>query len=96
MHTIKARKDYTGKALYRYIDADRETCIEKELWWQKQGLQETATGYGARLTTRWVIPLALNSGKPRLYRVYCCCYSNVGTCYIIHKGEQIVLSGYGF
>lgn len=50
---------------------------EKPLEWQVQGLQETATGYGARLTTTKQVYF-----NGRWMRVYCACWSNNGTCYI--------------
>ena len=41
------------------------------------GLMQTATGYGKRIATAIMIRY---NGKWR--RVYCCIFSNVGTCYI--------------
>ena len=57
------------------------TLVEAPLWWQEQGLQETATGYGRKLTTRWKTHY-----MGHLRRVYCVCYSNVGTLYVLVKG----------
>lgn len=51
--------------------------IEKPLWWQDKGLTYTATGYGKRIPTRYMVRY---NGKMR--RVYCCIYSNIGTLYI--------------
>lgn len=70
-----------------YIDATREELLYSPTDWQKRGLQETATGYGSKLTTVHKISL---DGK--LYRVYCCCYSNAGTCYITRKGQRIIIN----
>ena len=50
---------------------------ETELWWQKLGLSYTASGYGRRIPTRYMVQV---NGKWR--RVYCCQISNAGTCYI--------------
>lgn len=50
---------------------------EKPLEWQKQGLRETATGYGSRLTTTKQVYF-----NGRWMRVYCACWSNAGICYI--------------
>lgn len=47
------------------------------LWWQEKGLSYTATGYGRRIPTPHMVRF---NGKWR--RVYCCVYSNSGTCYI--------------
>lgn len=54
------------------------------LWWQKQGLSFTASGYGRKIPTRWMIKF----GK-RWYRIYCTIYSNVGCLFICHKGREI-------
>lgn len=60
-------------------------CESKEvpLWWQDKGLQYTATGYGAKIPTRYKVYF---SGKWR--RVYCRVYSNIGTLYILVAGEK--------
>ena len=47
------------------------------LWHHLQGLSFTATGYGSRIPTRNMV---LFRGRWR--RVYCCIYSNAGTCYV--------------
>ena len=60
----------------------------KMLDWQKQGLQETATGYGGKLTTRYVITDPVDK-KTR--RVYAICYSNCASHYIIKGGERLFL-----
>ena len=51
------------------------------------GLTWTATGYGARIPSRYMVHI---NGKWR--RVYFRCYSNIGTCFIGRKydGTQIV------
>jgi hypothetical protein len=52
-------------------------AIEKPLNWQKMGLQFTASGYGSRVPTAYMVEV---NGKWR--RVYCKIYSNIGTLYI--------------
>ena len=52
-------------------------CKLAPLWWQKQGLQYTATGYGRKIPTGYMV-----KHENRWKRVYCCIYSNSGTCYI--------------
>jgi len=49
------------------------------LWWQTRGLSYTASGYGRRIPTRHMVQIP---GSPRWRRVYCCIYSNSGTCYV--------------
>ena len=56
------------------------------LWFHERGLQETASGYGRKLHT----PYMLCVGK-RLYRVYCCIFSNSGTRYIQWRGHDIIV-----
>lgn len=65
-------------------DGTRDTfsttaCESKEspLWWQEKGLSFTATGYGSRIPTRYLVHF---NGRWR--RVYFRCYSNAGTLYI--------------
>lgn len=55
------------------------TAHARPLWWQAQGLQYTASGYGRRIPTQWVVQLP---GSARWRRVYVCCYSNAGTAYV--------------
>ena len=61
--------------------------VERPLWWHKQGLQQTASGYGKKLTTSTCVKLA--DGKLR--RVYVTCYSNAGSAWINLKGERVFL-----
>jgi len=55
----------------------------------KLGLMQTATGYGKRIATATMVKF---NGKWR--RVYCCIYSNVGTCYIGKLSDVHFVSGY--
>jgi len=57
---------------------------EDPLWWQKKGLQQTSSGYGRKLTTSKKVLY-----NKKWYRVYCCIFSNSGTCYIVSKGKSI-------
>lgn len=68
---------------YKYLPDD--TQFKKELLpWQRRGLQQTSSGYGRKLTTS---QKALYNGK--WYRVYCTIFSNIGSCWIMSKGEKI-------
>lgn len=65
---------------------------ESPLAWQLAGLTWTATGYGRRIATRNMVKF---NGKWR--RVYCCVYSNSGTCYVgklSPVGENIIVRDY--
>ena len=52
----------------------------------KAGLQYTASGYGSKIPTTWMIILA---GSKIRRRVYCMIYSNSGSCYFMYKKERI-------
>ena len=54
------------------------------LWWQKQGLQQTASGYGKKLTSSYKIHF-----EGKLHRLYVTCYSNSGSHWFITKGKKI-------
>jgi len=70
-----------------FIHTAPEDLIEAPLQWQREGRQQTATGYGAKLTTSRKIRF---NGKE--YRIYCTCYSNSGTCWFTVKGRRINVS----
>ena len=75
---------------------DSSTCMLTEkveakihpTWWQIKGLMYTATGYGKKIPTSYMVKL-----NNRWLRVYCAIYSNIGTMYIISKGEKIIFNG---
>jgi len=46
---------------------------------QKAGKTFTRTGFGRRIPTSYMVQIP---GSPRWRRVYCCVYSNAGTCYV--------------
>lgn len=58
----------------------------KVLWWQAQGLSYTASGYGKRIPSRYMVRF-----NNRWHRVYVTIYSNIGTAYIVSKGVRIVV-----
>jgi hypothetical protein len=43
-------------------------------------------GYGRKIPTNWMIQIA-----SRRYRVYCCCFSNAGTCYVKTKNHPFLV-----
>lgn len=57
---------------------------ERPLWWQEKGLHETASGYGRKLTSPYVV-----KWRGRWRRVYVCLISNAGTSYIGKPGDWI-------
>lgn len=52
------------------------------------GLSYTRTGYGRKIPTSHMVRLP---GSPRWRRVYCCIYSNSGTCYVTRGEDWIVI-----
>ena len=56
---------------------------EAPLWFHVRGLMQTASGFGSRLKTTYKV---LDGKKWK--RVYCICYSNVGSTYIITGGKR--------
>lgn len=69
------------------VNGDDVEVLDKPLWWQVQGLGFTRSGYGKRIPTRFMVQY---KGKWR--RVYCCIYSNAGTCYIGKREENLIVN----
>jgi len=67
-----------------YLDVN---LIDAPLWWHEQGLQETASGYGRKLTTRYKVPF-----NGRNYRVYCTQIGNVGSLWFTAEGQRYYLT----
>ncbi len=65
-------------------DEDIQSMTREPLWWQKQGLQYTASGYGKKIPSEWVAEVG---GKR--YRVYVRQFGNAGSAYIIRGGEEV-------
>ena len=68
-----------------------ENIFEKELIgcpldFHTKGLQQTASGYGNKLTTPYKVHY-----EGRLRRVYATCHSNVSSLYIVVRGEKLYL-----
>jgi hypothetical protein len=69
-----------------YKEGDIKDCL---ISWQKKGLSYTASGYGNKIPTTKKIKYG-----NKLYRIYCYCYSNSGTCYIVKNGEKLIVRDY--
>jgi hypothetical protein len=74
-------------ASYQHIYLDEYEYKEDPLWWQKQGLIQTVSGYGKKLTTTKKIKY-----NNRWYRIYITQYSNCSTAFIIVKRKIITIS----
>jgi hypothetical protein len=68
------------------INCTIDNATINELWWHKQGLQQTASGYGKKLTTKYIVNFC---GKK--HRVYAICFSNVACHYILCAGKPLYL-----
>lgn len=67
----------------QYLPDNTIVFEPRPLQWQKRGLMQTATGYGRKLTTRYMAVV----GK-RAYRVYATCFSNCASLWVTIKGVQ--------
>jgi hypothetical protein len=68
------------------LSADRSELLDSPTWFHKNGLQQTATGYGKALTNSSMVWF---EGKFR--RIYTTIFSNVGTSWFRYQGKQIVI-----
>lgn len=74
----------------RYLRDGVYTLEDAPLWYHTQGLQQTASGYGRKLTSRRTV--RLKDGRVR--RMYVTQYSNAGTCWINLDGHTFVVVPY--
>ena len=65
------------------LDALREQGLVKVVDCQRS---DSRTGYGSKIPTPCMVFI---DNKWR--RVYCRIYSNVGTCYVLIKGERVII-----
>jgi hypothetical protein len=70
--------------IYHRLYADKKDLIYAPLWYHERGLQQTASGYGAKLVSSYKI---MFNGK--IYRIYTTCYGNSGSSWFIAKGRKI-------
>jgi len=75
-------------AIVGYHDLASLESKDAPLWWQLRGLSYTASGYGRKIPTSRMVRLP---GDPRWRRVYCCVFSNIGTCYVTKGKDWIVI-----
>lgn len=67
--------------------SDFHVAIYAPLEWQRQGLTKTASGYGTKIPTSYMLDY---QGKRR--RIYVDQYSNAGHTYIIVSGEKVTVN----
>ena len=88
MKTADIRTDFSEGYSNGYkLIAEDQPLIDAPLWWHDKGLMQTATGYGAKLTTRYKIEF---EGKQR--RIYCTQYSNSGSLWFMSKGKKYFIN----
>lgn len=58
----------------------------KPLTWQIMGLQYTASGYGSKIPTQYMVRF-----NDKWRRVYCIIYSNIGTLYIGKLSDNLII-----
>jgi hypothetical protein len=69
-----------------YLDKPYE-IVERPLWFHKQGLSETPSGYGGKLRSSRCVRFP--DGTQR--RIYITCYSNAGSAWIIVNKRRVHL-----
>ena len=65
--------------------AENYTLIDKPITTPWRPGQSQA-GYGRKIATDHML---IFDGNKRKYRVYCCIYSNIGSCYVLVKGQWL-------
>jgi hypothetical protein len=76
----------------QYLEPGTYEFSERILPWQAAGLQQTASGYGRKLTSRRILRIV---GEKVWRRVYYVCFSNAGSSYVLIKGRPFYLKGNG-
>lgn len=65
---------------------NRQELVDSPLGFHKLGLQQTASGYGSKLTSRYKIDY---NGK--LHRVYASCFGNAASHWFVSAGQKIFI-----
>jgi len=73
----------TGEPMFK-IACDTDDLLHDPLDWQKRGLQQTASGYGAKLTSSYKINF-----EGKFYRLYVTQYGNAGSTWFRVRGRKI-------
>lgn len=70
------------------LECTKYAIIEKPLPHHVRGLSYTATGYGAKIPTRYMV----RTIDKKYRRVYCRIYSNSGTLYVMHGKTRTIVN----
>jgi hypothetical protein len=72
----------------QYVQSIEDFTI-RTMWWQEAGKFYTASGYGAKIPTEYMVKV---NGENRWRRIYCCIYSNSGILYVIVNKQKMYFS----
>lgn len=76
-----------------YVDETRIVGVaDVPTWWQERGLSFTASGYGRRIPTRYMLAYADGPTRYRWHRVYAIVAGNSGSLYIRVRGVRLFLT----
>jgi hypothetical protein len=75
----------TGRATTTHGELD---LIYQPLDWQVAGRQQTATGYGLKLTTPYMVLVGDRAYARGWRRVYASCVSNVASMWVLIRGQK--------
>jgi hypothetical protein len=70
------------------LECTKYAIIERPMAHHKDGLSYTATGYGAKIPTRYMV----RTIDQKWRRVYCRIYSNIGTLYVMHGKDRTIVN----
>lgn len=70
----------------KYLDVKKEDMVDRPMRHHSAGLSFTATGYGNAIPNRQMVRIGT-----RLHRIYTTIHSNVGTSWVIVKGERLIV-----
>lgn len=82
--TLSDVKDHSVVPKAGKLYGEPGDLIYAPLEWQRRGYQQTASGYGAKLTSPHMI-----SFEGRLRRIYLTCYGNSGSAWFTYKRKKI-------
>ena len=74
-----------GKKMYTELELTDIVKVYASKYFIEYG--RNPSGYGRKIATRYIIKCV----DGRLHRVYCVCFSNAGSLYIVYKGNPCVM-----
>jgi hypothetical protein len=83
----KWKSSVDGSDMYSLYITDTADLVDAPLDWQKRGLQQTASGYGSKLTSQYKIDF-----EGKLYRLYVTQFSNAGSTWFRVHGRKVFVN----